>query len=47
MSCLQESHASPRTEPYNSSLNLQILFRFNIVVQRAYFKWSVSIFEPE
>jgi len=58
MSCLQERYASPRTEPDNSSLNLQMLFRFNNVVQREDFKfnnvvqredfkWSVSIFEAK
>ena len=47
MSCLQERYASPHTEPDNSSLNLQMLFRFNNVVQREDFKWSVSIFEPK
>ena len=47
MSCLPELYASPCTKPDNSSLNLQMLFCFNVVVKRANFKCSVSIFEPK
>lgn len=47
LSCLQERLTVPRCEPDNASLNLQMLFRFDSVVQRANFKWPVSVLEPK